>query len=258
MSDIQKDERAVAHKTSLKTSVPQSVQNLISTDYRAYVVKKSERLASALYVVTGFIQSDEPIRRKLRTGALDLIGLSTRPSGLSLEGIEKFKSLCVEMGVLLTTARGAGLLSDMNAGLLAEEYALLGSFISENSQTIREGSVLAFEELEAPHMALTEPIREPSYKKPPSLEKKTERKDVQPKRAGDQTDRRKTILDLVDLRGTISIKDAVSLIPGVSEKTIQRELLAMVKDGSLLKEGERRWSTYKRAPAGLIPPKGLS
>jgi hypothetical protein len=257
MSDIQKDERTNAHKASLRTSVPQSVQNLISTDYRAYVVKKSERLASALYVVTGFIHSDEPIRRKLRTGALDLIGLSTRPSGLSLEGIEKFKSLCVEMGVLLTTARGAGLLSEMNAGLLAEEYALLGAFISENSQTIREGSVLAFEELETPRMALTEPIRESSYKKS-APEKKSERKETHTKRAGDQTDRRKTILDLVDVRGSISIKDAVSLIPGVSEKTIQRELLAMVKDGSLLKEGERRWSTYKRAPAGLVPPKGLS
>ncbi len=250
MSDNnQKDNiKDVNGKQSLRASLPQSVQNLISGDYRTYIVKKSERLASALYVVTGFMQQEEPMRKKLRTGALDIIGLSARPLGMSVEGVEKFKALCVEMGMLLTTARGAGLLSQMNAGLLSEEYALLGAFVSENSQTLREGKVLAFETLPAPVAGPTESISDKRHKKVYSAkerESKRQRINVQ---NGGQSERRRTILNLIDSKEKISIKDAVSMIPGVSEKTIQRELLALVKEGAVLKEGERRWSTYKRVP----------
>ena len=43
------------------------------------------------------------------------------------------------------------------------------------------------------------------------------------------------------------IKDVSPLIKGCSEKTIQRELLSMVKSGILKKEGEKRWSKYSLA-----------
>jgi hypothetical protein len=248
MPDIQKDIlKDSSGKPALKGSIPQSVQSLISGDYRSYIVKKSERLASALYVVSGFMQPDEPMRRKLRTGALDIIGLSSRPSGMSVEGIEKFKALCVEMGALLTTARGAGLLSQMNAGLLSEEYALLGTFVSENSQTLREGKVLAFDSLPPPTRDEAEPIVSKGLVKEKQSPRKVFKRQSTGQTGDEQSDRKRTILSLVDAKGKISIKDAASLIAGVSEKTIQRELLAMVKDGLLLKEGERRWSTYRRA-----------
>jgi hypothetical protein len=247
MSDNQKDTlKDEGIRGPNKHSIPKSVQDLISSDYRTYIVKKSERLASALYVVTGFIQPNDPMRKRLRTGALDIIGLSARPSGMSLEGIEKFKALCVEMGALLTTARGAGLLSQMNAGLLSEEYALLGSFVSENSQILREGKVLAFESLPAPAVMPTEQIAIKGHVKIQQEKKKVVKRQIVSSNGGGQSDRKRTILNLVDSKGKISIKDATSMIPGVSEKTIQRELLAMVKEGLLLKEGERRWSTYRR------------
>ena len=43
------------------------------------------------------------------------------------------------------------------------------------------------------------------------------------------------------------IKDVSPLISGCSEKTIQRELLAMVYAGILRKMGEKRWSRYSLA-----------
>lgn len=57
-------------------------------------------------------------------------------------------------------------------------------------------------------------------------------------------DRRKIILALIKQKPQLTVKDIAKSIPGVSEKTIQRELLAMVGDGVLEKNGERRWSTY--------------
>ena len=35
------------------------------------------------------------------------------------------------------------------------------------------------------------------------------------------------------------------MLKDVSEKTVQRELFALVKEGVLKKEGEKRWSVYK-------------
>ena len=61
---------------------------------------------------------------------------------------------------------------------------------------------------------------------------------------GDRDDRRKIILALIKQKPSLTVKDIVKSIPQVSEKTIQRELLAMVSEGTLLKKGERRWSTY--------------
>jgi len=61
---------------------------------------------------------------------------------------------------------------------------------------------------------------------------------------GDRDDRRKIILALLKQKPALTVKDITKSIPGVSEKTIQRELLAMVAEGILIKKGERRWSTY--------------
>jgi hypothetical protein len=40
------------------------------------------------------------------------------------------------------------------------------------------------------------------------------------------------------------VKDVSAVVKDCSEKTLQRELLALVAQGVLKKEGERRWSSY--------------
>ena len=59
-----------------------------------------------------------------------------------------------------------------------------------------------------------------------------------------RNDRRKIILALIKQKPSLTVKDIAKSISHVSEKTIQRELLAMVAEGILTKKGERRWSTY--------------
>ncbi len=60
-----------------------------------------------------------------------------------------------------------------------------------------------------------------------------------------QKDRRAIILGLLQKKDRITVKDVSRVITDVSEKTLQRELLALVSQGVLRKEGERRWSTYR-------------
>ena len=59
--------------------------------------------------------------------------------------------------------------------------------------------------------------------------------------------RQQTIIALVKRHRTLTIKGFTGVIKDCSEKTIQRELLALVEKGVLKKEGERRWSTYSLA-----------
>lgn len=59
--------------------------------------------------------------------------------------------------------------------------------------------------------------------------------------------RKKIISDFVRGRGWTSIKDIAVAVHGCSEKTVQRLLVEMVDEGTLKKQGERRWSRYMLA-----------
>ncbi len=61
---------------------------------------------------------------------------------------------------------------------------------------------------------------------------------------GQTTGRRQTIKDILATHGNATIKDISAKIQDCSEKTLQRELISMIKDGLVHKEGERRWSRY--------------
>jgi len=57
-------------------------------------------------------------------------------------------------------------------------------------------------------------------------------------------DRRERIKTILEAKGEASIKDIAEIVSDCSEKTLQRELNAMIKDNIVKREGERRWSRY--------------
>ena len=61
------------------------------------------------------------------------------------------------------------------------------------------------------------------------------------------TQRQASIVELLKSKSNLTIKDFTMVIKGCSDKTIQRELLRLVKLGVLKKDGERRWSRYSLA-----------
>lgn len=60
-------------------------------------------------------------------------------------------------------------------------------------------------------------------------------------------DRHGKIRDLLRTKEQVSIKDISEAIQGVSEKTLQRDLMVLIERGEVVREGERRWSTYRLA-----------
>jgi DNA-binding transcriptional ArsR family regulator len=64
---------------------------------------------------------------------------------------------------------------------------------------------------------------------------------------GNKIARRNDVLRVVRNKGKVSIKDITEILKDIGDKTIQRELHALVQEGVLVKEGEKRWSTYRIA-----------
>jgi predicted HTH transcriptional regulator len=59
-----------------------------------------------------------------------------------------------------------------------------------------------------------------------------------------KNDRRENILKLIKEKKEVTIKDISGSISDCSEKTIQRELISLLKDKVIQKTGEKRWSRY--------------
>jgi len=243
MTDILKDgNKDVPDKKQRTLESISSFRNFFSNEYHTFLVQKSERLASALYIITGFIPAEEPVRLKLRTRALDLISCSADAHGLSGVGIDTFTSRCTEIGSLLETALSAGLISHMNARLICDEYASLAHFAKNERGNIAETNDVTESDIQNKFLPQQTVFKSQIHNSTSSRTfKKTN--GVPKKR---QSDRRASILALFKNKDGISIKDAASSVIGCSEKTIQRELLSLVQEGVLTKEGERRWTVYRK------------
>lgn len=245
MSDIIKDDsKNDPNKALGNLSIFDNFLNLFSNNYHVFIVRKSERLASALYVITGFMPTEEPIRSRLRVCALEVITHSANPYDLAENGAKKFESRCAEIVTILQTAHYSGLISEMNAKLVGEEYVSLAAFVITNSSKISERGHLLEKVSVSEPKSVSSSIRHGDKATVSGSTKNKRTNTVKEKDSGSY--RKNLILGLFDKKELISIKDAVSLMNGVSEKTIQRDILSLVSDGVLSKTGSRRWTTYRK------------
>ncbi|PIR85004.1 hypothetical protein COU15_02860 [Candidatus Kaiserbacteria bacterium CG10_big_fil_rev_8_21_14_0_10_45_20] len=221
----------------------------LKNDHHNFVVQKSEKLASALYIVTGFIGEDDPLRKRLRTCAIDLVSASMKPQKTSSSDSHRdyFASQCMEISTMLNLAEKAGVVSPMNAKILCDEYGSLASFVTTHHDKVFHTAQLDKDSTKT--------------KVRPSLSYKTDKskghtgstikdtmQNVRESPVSDKREeRRRKIMEVLDIKDKINISDATNAVPEYSEKTVQRELTDLVREGALIKEGERRWSTYKKA-----------
>lgn len=256
----------------------------------AYIYKKTEKLVTAIYMITNFIKDNEPLKWGIREKALALLSLNMSFNTVSLSDrkdlLKQYQAFSVEIVSLSSIAHHSGLISQMNFEVLKREFDSLVHVIEkdENKKANEETVILNPGFFDAPRdkreseasaivspatFAAPEP-RESSdvlykgHERAAALqpapapivapaERKIERlviKDIPQKavpKGDSKEDRQSAIVRILSKKGGLSIKDFAASIKGVSEKTIQRELLAMVASGVLKKEGERRWSTYSLA-----------
>lgn len=248
------------------------------------ISKKANKLASAVYLVTSFFSDQEPLKWKLRELSTHLATASMSFKSYLFDerdyaGLENRQSV-LEIVNLLQVAKNVGLISEANMELLNNEFSkYLENIGFPPALEERDGrAVLSEKFFSEPTKARELPSHEPENQVKDKFEEKPSQRPVAPampegylpsvrpesrvqaslnKAVGvskplkefgavsvKKNSRQSVIINLLKRKKEIMIKDVSPLISGCSEKTIQRELQAMVAAGILKKIGEKRWSRY--------------
>lgn len=214
---------------------------------RVYLYKKTERLAKALHLIRPAFKDAQALRARLERVSVEMVDASVLPP---LEAKDALSRELLALSSLLSIARTGGYLSPMNAELIAREAHLLLSEVSAY-----EEPKLSFEEtpslaaLARSSAAAPRAPRQAARSEAPAEEGEAPVREVKghSDEIKDKGGRKDAILSVLKSKGPSYIKDISTIIRDVSEKTIQRELQALVLEGRVRKSGERRWTTYALA-----------
>lgn len=236
----------------------------------SYIVEKTSRIATVTFLLSDVLENSTELQSEIRRTAIGLVTDVTQ-SAHSTKKRDTFLTGLLVLVTLLDSAERSGLLSRMNTETLSNEIVALSELIEivdwHRGRRFAEESFFGGvvpRELFAPEpapersesferhtkdmysqRASVSDLRSDPYKQQTVKDNRQDGRVQYKERVQEiQKDRRATILGLVQKKDRITVKDVTTVIKDCSEKTIQRELLALVKQGVLKKEGERRWSTY--------------
>lgn len=281
-------------------------------EYGTLVAKKSERLVTALYLVTDLMSDSEPIKHAIRKSAVALLSSMNAISQHDVKDrVMEFKMSLrsvTEITSLLHVAITTGIVSEMNGEILMQGFRAL-QLVLEKKQPIltKEMLVVDNEHALSEEAGFSSAVTSSSYDvltplnlarfngnheevkrnqeslRQSQLLSKLESRDNKgqnisdnkvPQKVGQnikdttsirsdlvehlnktninisssfqmrKQSRREQILALFVKGVDVSIKDIAARIRGCSEKTIQRELNALLADNLIERIGEKRWSRY--------------
>jgi predicted HTH transcriptional regulator len=141
--------------------------------------------------------------------------------------------------IRITASRGS--ISKENALYIVAEYEQM---IEKLGFSAKPSPFVSPQDFEVPELA---PLSKPSQEKAGYREKQSLHPVSKPSSPGQISDRSGKILGFVLENKAVSIKEICAIVPELSEKTVQRELVLLIGQGLIKKEGERRWSIYKPA-----------
>lgn len=276
-------------KDTPKTSMNLYRQNNVSYDkslpnmaVNDFINKKTEKLVTALYMVTDCMDTDDALKGKLRLLGVEL--LSDIYKFVNLSPLDKYNRVPVcltriyEILSFIEIAYTIGFISEMNTNILKKEFEGLASNLkSKQSKDKHFTFTLNSKMFEVPEIApflnnkKTQISRDYRIKDTPiNIDKRTSFDDMSfinnnsPLKnnnnlnntktlstLSDREDRNKRIVSIIKDKGSfpenkdgVSIKDISLMFTDCSEKTIQRDLNALVSKGELKKIGSKRWSRY--------------
>ena len=250
---------------------------LLDKPFYEFVNKKTEKIITALYLVSDCMDNSDPIREKLRLIGVrlmsDIYHLSVASPVDRQTEIALPLSNISEIISLLKVSFMVGFISEMNALILQDELVKLATQLRESinqdknyllsldskmfavepivsskdngrNDQLNMGSNLALNnsfykghKLDVSFMNNLSPLENDM-----SNSKKTQRSSP-----SERNNRREKILSLIKNKKDISIKDISLSFPDCSEKTILRELTVLINKGHIKKTGAKRWSRYQIA-----------
>ncbi|OGI91606.1 hypothetical protein A2933_00280 [Candidatus Nomurabacteria bacterium RIFCSPLOWO2_01_FULL_46_18] len=231
----------IGDNNSLKDS--DSVTDISLKDSPSFISSgKTNKLIMALYMVTDIMDKEEPLRNKLRTLGVEIISDTHGTLGNAPGKITEILSF-------LDIASAINLISEMNFTILKKEFLELERSIKGMHRS---------------PVVLSELFANSADRELLSASSKGQKTRIGVQRGGTllhalqnisdksnehKNQRRENIKNILkDKAGGMSIKDIEEALKSkgqaISEKTLQRELISMVKDNVLYRTGAKRWSRY--------------
>ena len=213
--------------------------NILLSDpnYYKFIFKKTEKIVCTVFYVIGHTEKDNK----------DLVVVSVRESAKqTLDAVLQtvqcrwytaYDTLYVLLHALVTlestinVARAVGLLQEEIADIFALEIEAVLRALQQ---------YLAREKSAIPELLYSGVSQTPSPTARPAPRPASRKGQVK----GQHIERRRIIKDIIASKRQSTIKDIMEKAPDYNEKMIQREIIALIDDGTVIKEGERRWSRY--------------
>ena len=281
MNDKNNKNKEIENQTSYSKLNLKTVSIFQNDTQAVFVFKKTERLTSAIYLLTSFLSDNEPIKWKMRNAVARLlscsINLSNQGHRNRADAMNNFIAASFEIISLLDAANISEIFSPMNCAIVKFEIEKNIELVELKERSLNAKFLLSknFFETDEDHSVAhgkfghaadnlnqkdTMRRTDQSLSKKTVLETNSHKghliiKDINKEEKNnvsfskghiirDKNKRYETIINLLKKTKEISVKDVSSIVSDCSEKTIQRELLSLVDKGVLKKEGERRWSKY--------------
>ena len=222
--------------------------NIFEKDIRrVFIYKKAERLAKAIHLIAPAFSESVSLRNRIDTIATALVDAAILPPATARA---IFSRELLALSSVLSIARTNDFLSSMNVEIITREALSMLQEISayeeprlllDDVPTLSHIAKSAFSQESEKELFLKQtPVRR-------ATPRTNEINKGHVKDAEQIKDRHEAILSVIKNKQKASIKDISTLIRGISEKTIQRELAVLIEEGRVLKQGERRWSVYSLA-----------
>lgn len=222
----------------------QSTKRLIQDEYYyKYIFKKTERIVSVVFYILHSVQTNskttphiEDVQHTARA-VHDAILQSLETRSYAAEDIiRSVAHTLVSLESKLNVAQVAGVVSpDVVTVIHNEIDSVLRGL---NKYLSSEAEPLTFDTPEQSSTGHTQQRTNTQQKRTVSEQTAASTG------AAPQVDRRERIKTILEAKGEATIKDISEIVTDVSEKTIQRELNAMIEDSTVKRQGERRWSRY--------------
>lgn len=229
-------------------------------DIYGYVTDRIQKLTAALYRVTDLLSDKEPFKWTLRDKALniydDLVSIKNTKDKESLldNSLKNFTQIIKSLELV-----SAGVsVSNLNFEILKREYLFLKNFIEGKKTDIAYDSNI-LSDLEK--LGSSAPAWKPSLRVGQTAARKElpEKNQINPayptgggayNEAGVQEinpqSRKGKVLDFLKSGPAKSVNEIAVIFNGeISEKSIQRDLLDLVKMGKISAIGDKRWRKYQ-------------
>ncbi len=245
------------------------IKNLNNKHIYEFANKKTEKLVTALYMVTDCMDTDDALKGKLRHLGVELLSDIYKISGTSLaekhNHISFSISLVNEILSFVEIAHTMGYISEMNSIILKREFMILIKELETHLKNDKHFTFTLNEQMFSLPIDRAENIKENDvfngyqntikdkrtiFNNMSFMNGKTNghifnkpKVNTHDLMVSEKKERIDKILSMIKDK-EVSIKDISNSFTNCSEKTIQRELNSLVAKGQIKKIGSKRWSRY--------------